>query len=179
MSPAEGGRSYYGKYAGTVVNNIDPDVKGRIQVTVPGVLAFAPSSWADPCVPLAGPPGLAMGVFLVPPVGAGVWVEFAQGDPERPIWVGCRWGSAADLPEMALAGIPATPSIVLQTATKNTIVISDVPGPAGGIMLRVGASMLTVTQDGISLVAPKVQITASAITLVGTTDVNAGALHVT
>jgi uncharacterized protein involved in type VI secretion and phage assembly len=174
-----GGRTYYGKYAGTVVNNIDPEMTGRLLVEVPGVLGLAPSSWAEACVPLAGPTGLAMGVYLVPPIGAGVWVEFAQGDPERPIWVGCRWGSTADLPEMAHVGVPATPSIVLQTATKNTIVISDVPGPTGGIMLRAGASVLTVTLDGISLVAPKVQITAATITLVGTTDVNAGALHVT
>lgn len=179
MSPGEGGRAYYGKYAGTVINNLDPEMKARIQVEVPAVLGVVPSSWAEPCVPLAGPPGVAMGVFLVPPVGAGVWVEFAQGDPERPIWVGCRWGSTADLPEMALTGIPATPSIVLQSATKNTIVISDVPGPAGGIMVRSGSSILTVTQDGISLAAPKVQITAGTITLVGTTDVNGGALHVT
>ena len=180
MSPSEeGGRTYYGKYAGTVINNVDPEFKGRLLVEVPGVLGLTPSSWAEPCVPLAGPTGVAMGVFLVPSNGTGVWVEFAQGDPERPIWVGCRWGSTADLPEMALVGLPATPSIVLQTATKNTIVISDVPGPTGGIMLRVGASMVNVTVDGISLTAPKVQITASTITLLGTTDVNAGALHIT
>lgn len=174
-----GGRRYYGKYAGTVVDNVDPDMKGRLLVEVPGVLGPAPSSWAEPCVPLAGPTGVAMGVYLVPPVGAGVWVEFAQGDAERPIWVGCRWGSTADLPELALAGLPATPSIVLQTATTNTIAISDVPGPAGGIMLRVGASVLTVTDDGISLVAPKVEITATTITITGITDINDGALHVT
>jgi hypothetical protein len=180
MSPSDGGRTYFGKYAGTVINNIDPEMKGRLLVEVPAVLGVAPSSWAEACTPLAGPTGLAMGVYLVPPIGAGVWIEFAQGDPERPIWVGCRWGNTADLPEMALVGLPISPSIVLQTATKNTIVISDVPGPAGGIMLRVGASILTVTQDGISLIAPKVEITAPIINLLGTTtDINAGALHIT
>jgi hypothetical protein len=178
VSPAEGGRAYYGKYAGTVIDNVDPDMKGRLLVEVPGVLGVAPSSWAEACTPLAGPIGVAMGVYLVPPIGTGVWVEFAQGDPERPIWVGCRWGEISDLPEMALAGLPVTPSIVLQTATKNTIVISDVPGPLGGIMLRVGASVVAVTDDGISLVAPKVEITAGEITLLGTTDINAGALNI-
>jgi uncharacterized protein involved in type VI secretion and phage assembly len=174
-----GGITYYGKYAGTVIDNVDPDNKGRLMVEVPDVLGAAPSSWAEPCTPLAGPTGAAMGVYLVPPIGAGVWVEFAQGDPEYPIWVGCRWGETADLPEMALEGLPETPSIVLQTATKNTIVISDVAGPSGGIMLRVGASTLTVTDDGISLDAPKVEITATTISLTGTTDVNDGALHIT
>lgn len=26
--------------------------------------------------------------YLVPPAGAGVWVEFMGGDPDHPIWVG-------------------------------------------------------------------------------------------
>src|SRR5262249_54333456 len=79
---------YYGKYRGVVVNNADPEMTGRLLVTVPDVPGPAPSSWAVPCVPLAGPTGQPMGVYLVPPIGAGVWVEFEQGDPERPIWVG-------------------------------------------------------------------------------------------
>ena len=35
---------------------------------------------------------------------------------------------------LALAGIPASPNIVFQTAAQNTLVISDLPGPTGGIM---------------------------------------------
>jgi autotransporter-associated beta strand protein len=46
-------------------------------------------------------------------------------------------------------------------------------------MLRVGSSTLTVTDDGISLVAPKVEISASTITITGTTDINSGALQIT
>ena len=105
-----------------------------------------------------------MGVYLVPPIGAGVWVEFEHGDPNRPIWVGCRWGSQADVPSIAHAGLPVSPSIVLQTAGQNMVVISDVPGPAGGIMLRSGASTVLINQTGISLVAPKVEITAARST---------------
>src|SRR5262249_8067446 len=37
VSPAQ---TYYGKYRGTVVNNVDPMRKGRIQVEVPDVLAL-------------------------------------------------------------------------------------------------------------------------------------------
>ena len=79
------GKKYYGKYMGVVVNNINPDPQAvaYIQVTVPDVLGLAPSSWAKPCVPVAGL--LQSGVFLVPPIGSSVWVEFEQGDPGRPI----------------------------------------------------------------------------------------------
>jgi hypothetical protein len=170
---------FWGKYRGTVINNIDPEQRGRLMVSVPDVLTLVPSTWAEPCTPLAGPTGPPMGVYLVPPIGAGVWVEFEQGDPDYPIWVGCRWGSAADIPTVAFAGLPVSPSIVLQTAGQNCIVISDVPGPAGGIMLRVGGSIVTITQTGISLIAPKVEITAATINLTGITDINQGALKVT
>jgi hypothetical protein len=175
---SDGGK-FWGKYRGTVVNNVDPEQRGRLIVSVPDVLTLVPSTWAEPCTPLAGPTGPPMGVYLVPPIGAGVWVEFEQGDPDYPIWVGCRWGTAADIPTLAHAGLPVSPSIVLQTAGQNCIVISDVPGPAGGIMLRVGGSIVTITQTGISLTAPKVEITAATIDLTGITDINQGALKVT
>jgi hypothetical protein len=170
---------FWGKFRGTVVNNIDPLQRGRLQCLVPDVLSLVPSSWAEPCTPLAGPTGPPMGVYMVPPIGAGVWVEFEHGDPDFPIWVGCRWGSTADVPSMAKAGLPVSPSIVLQTAGQNVIVISDIPGPAGGIMIRSGASTVSISQSGISLVAPKVDIMATAINLTGVTDINQGALKVT
>ena len=174
-----GGEKFWGKYRGTVINNIDSEQRGRLIVMVPDVLTLIPSTWAEPCTPLAGPTGPPMGVYLVPPIGAGVWVEFEQGDPDYPIWVGCRWGASSDIPTFAKAGLPVSPSIVLQTAGQNCIVVSDVPGPTGGIMLRCGGSTLTITQTGISLLAPKVEITAATIDLAGITDINKGALKVT
>ena len=44
-----------------------------------------------------------------------MWIEFEQGDPDYPIWTGGFWGTAAEVPALALAGNPASPSIVLQT----------------------------------------------------------------
>ena len=42
------GQKYYGKYRGTVINNVDPLQIGRIQVMVPDVTNLIPSSWAMP-----------------------------------------------------------------------------------------------------------------------------------
>jgi hypothetical protein len=170
---------FWGKYRGTVINNIDPQMRGRLNCMVPDVYSVIPSTWAEPCTPLAGPTGPPMGVYMVPPIGAAVWIEFEHGDPDFPIWVGCRWGSTADIPPLAKAGLPVSPSIVLQTAGQNMVVISDLPGPAGGIMIQSGASIVSINQTGISLVAPKVEITAATINLLGITDVNQGALKVT
>lgn len=169
-------KRYLGKYRGTVMNNVDPLMRGRLLVTVPDVLGLTPSSWAEACVPLAGPTGPPMGSYFVPPIGAGVWVEFEQGDPSYPIWVGCRWGAASDVPPLAHAGLPISPNIVLQTAGQNTLVISDLPGPAGGIMLKsaTGATLI-VNDTGIYIQNGK----GASIVMTGpTVDVNMGALTV-
>lgn len=177
MSEAAIEKKFYGKYRGTVINNIDPKLEGRLLVQVPDVLGLVPSSWAVPCVPLAGPTGTQMGAYFVPPIGAGVWVEFEQGDPDYPIWVGCRWGSAADVPALAHAGLPVSPNIVLQTAGQNSFVISDLPGPTGGIMLKstTGAS-ITVNDTGIYIQNGK---GASLIMTGPTVTINNGALVIT
>jgi uncharacterized protein involved in type VI secretion and phage assembly len=135
---------FFGKYRGTVLNNVDPQQIGRIQALVPDVSNAISTTWAMPCVPIAGK---QMGSYFVPQVGAAVWIEFEQGDPDQPIWVGGFWGSAADVPGLAQAGVPASPSIVLQTTGQNAIVISDAPGPAGGVMLKSTSGATIVVND--------------------------------
>jgi uncharacterized protein involved in type VI secretion and phage assembly len=170
-------RQFLGKYRGVVVNNVDPLLRGRLLVTVPDVLGIVPSSWAEPCVPLAGPTGLPMGVYMVPPIGAGVWVEFERGDPSAPIWVGCRWGAPTDVPPIAHLGLPVSPNIVLQSAAQNALVISDLPGPTGGIMLKSTTGATLIVNDtgiyiqngkGASLVmaGPAVTINQGALTVI-------------
>ena len=129
MEQQHSGRSkYYGKYRGTVVNNVDPMQIGRIQVIVPDVSNVVPTSWAMPCLPGAG---INTGLFTVPQIGSGVWVEFEQGDPDRPIWVGGYWGTAAEVPVLAHMVPPAVNGFTLQTTLKNGIVVSRRPGADG------------------------------------------------
>lgn len=78
---------FFGKYRGLVVDNNDPTNRGRLQVTVPAVLNEV-NAWAMPCIPYAGP---NMGNYMMPDVGAGVWVEFEAGDTSYPIWTGGYW----------------------------------------------------------------------------------------
>ncbi len=174
---SDGGK-FWGKYRGTVINNIDPDQRGRLLVEVPDVLSLIPSSWAEACVPLAGPTGPPMGVYIVPTIGAGVWIEFEHGDPNKPIWSGCRWGSSSDVPSQAQEGLPVSPSIILQTIGQNSIVICDLPGPTFGITLTCGATSIAITAEGVTILAPKLEVTAAQIKLTGITDINDGALKV-
>lgn len=169
---------YLGKFRGTVLQNADPEMRGRMLLEVPEVSSLLPTTWAEACVPLAGPTGPPMGVYMVPPIGAGVWVEFEHGDAQRPIWTGCRWGSAADVPLMAKAGNPVDPNIVIGSLLQHTIMISDMPPtPAtGGIILQsTSKAMIVVNDSGIYLSNGK----GATITLIGTAiDFNTGALTI-
>ena len=166
-------KKFYGKYRGTVVNNVDPEQLGRIQVLVPDVSNVMLSSWAMPCVPVGG---IQTGMFAVPPIGAGAWVEFEQGNPDYPIWTGCFWGTAAEVPALARTVPPAVSGITLQTTLQNGIVVSDVPGPSGGIMLKstTGATII-VNDTGIYIQNGK----GASIVMTGpTVTINQGALVV-
>ncbi len=140
---------YFGKYRGTVIINVDPDQMGRIITQVPDVAGEIPLTWAMPCVPFAG---IQSGHFVVPAIGSGVWIEFEHGDANYPIWTGGYWGSAAEVPALALAGVPGLQSIVIQTTTQNTLMISDTPGPTGGILLKTATgAMIAINETGITI----------------------------
>jgi hypothetical protein len=167
------GEKYFGKYRGVVLNNVDPMQMGRLMVQVPDVTGLVPGTWAMPCVPIAG---IQNGMVALPIIGSGVWIEFEQGDPDYPVWVGCFWGSAADMPALSRATPPAVPAITLQTPLLNGLTVSDLPGPTGGIMLKspTGA-MIIVNDTGIYLSNGK----GASITLIGpTVTINNGALVV-
>lgn len=168
---------YYGIYRGTVVNNVDPMFLGRLLVIVPDVGSVTPSTWAMPCVPMAGK---QMGVFVVPQIGAGVWVQFEGGDPDYPVWTGGWWGNPAEVPLIALAGVPASPNIVLQSTLQNSLVISDLPGPAGGVTLCAGP-VATPTSPRIMVSETGIIITNGIATIMlqgPSVTINNGALVV-
>jgi uncharacterized protein involved in type VI secretion and phage assembly len=137
-------KRFYGKYRGVVVVNVDPKKIGRIQAYVPDVADYT-LSWAMPCLPLGGN---GMGIFAVPPIGAGVWIEFEQGDPDYPIWVGCFWGDSSELPSPASSTLPSISSITLQTVRQNLMVISDKDGIKLEIQSR---ASISINENGIKI----------------------------
>ncbi|MFE6690641.1 phage baseplate assembly protein V [Streptomyces sp. NPDC057743] len=126
-------RRWHGLYQGVVVCAVDPTGTGRLQVRVPEVLGEDVCVSAAPLTPMAGEDS---GMYVVPAPGAGVWVQFLDGDPDRPVWVGFWRGGPGDVPSAAKSTPPGTPQIVLATPSQNALVISDQPGPEGGIKLQ-------------------------------------------
>jgi hypothetical protein len=169
-------RKFYGKYRGTVLSNEDPKKIGRLLVQVPDVFGLAASTWAMPCVPMTS---AQAGMFVLPTRLAGVWVEFEQGNPQYPIWVGGFWGSFAEVPVTALRNAPTAPNVVLQTVGQNSITIFGAPG--GGIALSCGPvtnpkrPQIVITPTGILITNG-----TASISLTGSTvSINQGALTVT
>lgn len=159
---------FFGKYRGTVRSNVDPLMTGRILCEVPDIGGNTLSSWALPCLPGAGP---NMGMFTVPPIGAGVWVEFERGDPDRPIWTG-GWYSEADLPVLARLVPPGTNGFTFQTQAGTGIVISDT---LGVMITLINGTMIQMTPAGTLTVTGTVAVNVVAPVV----DINAGALQVT
>jgi hypothetical protein len=157
---------YFGKYRGSVTNNIDPNSKGRLQVSAPAVLGEGTLSWAEPCVPFAGD---GVGFFMLPPIGANVWVEFEGGDPDYPIWSGCFWGAGQP---------PASPAIEGMRVIKTngiTITLNDLPG-AGGVTIELsGGQKITMGSTGVEITNGQAKIALSGPTV----NVNNGGLEVT
>jgi hypothetical protein len=172
------GKKFFGKYRGTVINNIDPEQIGRIQAIVPAVSNVVPTSWAMPCVPFAGK---SEGFFAVPQIGSGVWIEFEGGDPDKPIWVGGFWGIFADVPVLAQVPPPIPPgqNVCIQTTLQNMMMVSDAPPTplTGGIVLKSTTGAMIVVNDSgiyiqngkgasIMMVGPAVNINMGALTIV-------------
>jgi uncharacterized protein involved in type VI secretion and phage assembly len=139
-------RRYYGKYRGTVISNIDAQNQGRILAQVAAVSNVVPSTWAFPCLPFAG---AFSGFFVLPAIGSGVWIEFEGGDIRKPIWTGGFWAEN-QIPPLALAAPPAVHQLTLQTTEGTTLLVSDVPGPTGGILLKTKAgAFISISDTGI------------------------------
>jgi hypothetical protein len=109
---------FLGKFRGKVTDNVDPLFLGRIKAKVSAVLQDQESGWALPSAPYGGS---GVGFFFVPPVGANVWIEFENGNPDYPIWTGCFWSPGE---------VPVTPGLASTKIIKTdmaTIKLDDMP----------------------------------------------------
>lgn len=137
---------YYGKYRGVVADNKDPNGLGRVRVRVQDVLGDEVSGWALPSAPYAGKD---VGLYLIPPKDAFVWVEFEHGDPDYPIWCGCFW-APGDAPSKA----PKKEDMPLKKVLKTdvgAITLND-SSSDGGITIEMNKDpklKITLDKNGI------------------------------
>jgi len=156
---------FYGKFRGVVSDNGDPSNLGRIRAKVADVFGEEESGWAMPSVPYAGS---QVGLFLIPPTNASVWIEFEHGNPDYPIWTGCFWAENE---------VPVSPASadkkVLKTGA-GTITLDDTQGSNSVTIETTNSLKIKMDQQGIEISngSQKIMISSSSV------SVNDGALEV-
>jgi uncharacterized protein involved in type VI secretion and phage assembly len=154
-------RRFYGKYRGFVVNNDDPKRLGRVRLQVPSVLGpEVVTGWAMPCVPYGGQKN--QGFLCIPEIGAGVWIEFEEGDLEFPIWVGTFWsepGGESEIPTLNDADGKERKNEqqqptrkIIKTPKGHTIQFEDADGEEMIIIVEATHKhVVTLNKDGIQI----------------------------
>jgi uncharacterized protein involved in type VI secretion and phage assembly len=164
--------TYYGKYRGEVVDNNDPENRARVKLYVSAIMGSqVETHWAEPCLPFGG---LAdQGLFMVPEIGAELWVEFEAGNINHPIWTGTTWRNEGDAPQEAADRSPHMR--LLKTPSGQILSFDDTEGeeqirlfhpsnaellidPIGTVQLTDGAGATLVMNAGDN---PSLEITDS------------------
>jgi type VI secretion system (T6SS) baseplate-like injector VgrG len=165
-------KKFSGLYQGVVVSNVDPLKLNRLMVRVEDVLGADPCIWARPHSALAG-------MHVIPMVQSGVWIEFQDDDIDRAVWTGFWRGGTIDAPPVSETVPPGVPQVVIGTPTKNYLLITDSPGPSGGIQIQLhgpAGPYIKINESGIELSCGPGLAT---IKLAGTAvDINNGGLTV-
>jgi uncharacterized protein involved in type VI secretion and phage assembly len=189
---------FYGKYRALVVDNADPENRGRMKLSIPSVLGSeVVSGWALPCTPYGG--AADQGFFFIPEVDSAVWVEFESGLLDYPIWVGSFWakpGGASEVPKPGDAQSPPTRKII-RTLKGNSIEMEDKDSEEVFIITYNDGSktnVVTMDKEGIAIVDAnqnkvtldsngvliedksqnKIEMTSSAINILPAVQINLG-----
>lgn len=145
----------YGKFRARVVDLNDPERRGRVKVSCPKVMGQGQSAWCEICVPCAYEGG---GDFFLPKLGDTVWVEFEEGDPTKPIWVGSWWSSNN------------TPNKNYSNSDKLRIIEFDgclIEMQKDQLRLKVNDCCVILNAEGVKIISPgTLEVTANGETVV-------------
>ncbi len=119
-------RRWHGLVPARVVEHNDPKKMGRIRIQY-FWQEDGPAYWARMVTPHAGSD---RGFMFMPEVGDEVVVGFEDGDPERPIIIGCLWNGVDQAPRFDFAKDDIAPNDVKRIVTKsgNRLQMVDTPG---------------------------------------------------
>jgi len=177
-------QQFNGVYPAIVLDNVDPQQGGRVQVQLP--LLVDPVSknyaaWARMATLMAGN---QRGTWFIPDKGDEVLVAFEGGDPRRPYVLGALWNGREMPPEqMDPAGANNLKTIRSRAGLKITL--DDQSGqerlsiatPGGqAITLQDGPGSITITDSNgntITLETSGVRVTSS-----GKVSINASAVEI-
>jgi hypothetical protein len=165
-------RPRYGKYPAVVVRNDveDSGHTGRIEVRIPGILEEDEAGEPRPIEVIARP-CLPPGFFFVPDEGSHVWVEFAAGDVNSPIWVGV-WYPEGEPPQTSEGQAPDFKQKVIRTPAGHVVTLGD---DAGSIVIKdKHGNVITLDADGATLThkdeSTTIALRSNSVVLAGNAD---------
>ncbi|MEU6783118.1 phage baseplate assembly protein V [Nonomuraea angiospora] len=185
---------YYGVYPAVVVDVVDPDGQGRVQVRLPwspdaGGSAY--EAWARLATPMAG---ADRGVWFVPDVDDEVLLGFEGGDPRRPYVLGAMWNGKDRAPrsmdgagrndvkvirsrngvQITLDDARGSERLIIETPGGQRVTLQD--GPGSVRVEDANGNSVTLDSSGITLTAAsKITVNAAQVEVsAGTVTVNAG-----
>jgi hypothetical protein len=152
---ASGGQAekYYGKYPGVVRDNKPPAGQahvGELLVEVPGILEEAPGGAGEQAMQVWARPCFVPGFFFIPEVGAPVWVEFAAGDINQPLWTGV-WYPTDAVPQTADGQAPTEFQKVIRTASGHVIQLDDTSGSEKLVITDKSGNQIVMDSSGIKM----------------------------
>jgi uncharacterized protein involved in type VI secretion and phage assembly len=153
---------FYGVYRGVVSKNNDPDGLGRLKVRL-RAFQDEETAWAPPALPYAGP---GVGLYLIPPEKANVFVLFEEGLRWKPVWIGCFWDSDS-------GGLPdAKPAVKVLKTSIATITIDD---DQKSVTIKTADGRVAITSSAVEVTNDKASVKLSGKTV----SINVDALEVT
>ena len=164
---------YYGIYRAQVVDNSDPDYRGRLRLYIPALghvddADVPPDVWALPTGMASGSSDKQThGFQFIPDVEDNVWVMFEDGLPHLPIYF-TGWPSTSKSEERTIDAGPAAKGFF--TKTGHRVELNDETG--GVLIQRAGVStMVSLTPDDEIIISTSsgsnVYLTAETVTAFG------------
>lgn len=135
---------FFGKYRAKVVDIQDPEKRGRIRVLCPKVLGQYKSAWCEPCIPVAYDFG---GDFALPKINEFVWVEFEEGNPNKPVYIGGLWSTN----KSPSSDYEADTRLITWGGCKITM-------KKDSLKLEIGGSSITLSDGNIKLSSARIDL---------------------
>lgn len=164
--------TYDGIYRGKVVDNNDPDKKGRIKVRVYGIMQNSKIQtdsipWAVSAQPLSNGAGTGVGSFYIPRVDSEVFLFFESGDFMSPVYFAEASNGIKGLPSFRTTNYPNRIGFKLENGIEffidqqSTALLFTHPG---GVSVSVDSTgnMTVVSTKDVTIQAVNVIITGSS-----------------
>lgn len=140
---------YYGPYQAKVIDNKDPEARGRIRVSCPrAMLSSLNDEWVLPMMAGVGT-GTRAGAFWPPEIGDWVWVFFNNGNPLTPASYAGGWYGVDELHADIAPTADVSPTKKgLVTPSGHSVIVND-DSEDGSITVRHRDGMVVrLTNDG-------------------------------